>query len=208
MTDTPRMHILIRRELVKDALSSVLLAAGFAVLPESDKGAGDVVVIIDFDDYRDPEALLAHQQNGGKIVVLANEIDCRELDHNQIAALSGILTYDLSAAAFVRALRLVCSGERVFPREVSLRSKSQKSSRETSAPQSDVDRLSPREREILSHLVDGHSNKGIARILGITEATVKVHLKSLLRKIRVENRTQAAIWALSHLPEPRDAGFG
>jgi two-component system nitrate/nitrite response regulator NarL len=54
---------------------------------------------------------------------------------------------------------------------------------------------------VLSHLVDGHSNKAIARFLGMTEATVKVHLKSVLRKIRVENRTQAAIWALSNLPE-------
>jgi DNA-binding CsgD family transcriptional regulator len=34
-----------------------------------------------------------------------------------------------------------------------------------------------------------------------------VHLKSLLRKIRVDNRTQAAIWALSNLPEPRATGF-
>jgi two-component system nitrate/nitrite response regulator NarL len=40
----------------------------------------------------------------------------------------------------------------------------------------------------------------IARELGITEAVVKVHLKRLLRKIRVENRTQAAIWALANLP--------
>jgi two-component system, NarL family, nitrate/nitrite response regulator NarL len=50
-------------------------------------------------------------------------------------------------------------------------------------------------------LVAGHSNKLIARHLGITEATVKVHLKSVQRKIRVENRTQAAIWALANLPE-------
>jgi two-component system nitrate/nitrite response regulator NarL len=96
----------------------------------------------------------------------------------------------------------------VFPRELTQRSKSQASFHQASGPRSDADRLSPREKEILSHLVEGHSNKGIARILGITEATVKVHLKSLLRKIGVENRTQAAIWALSNLPEPGAAGFG
>jgi two-component system nitrate/nitrite response regulator NarL len=61
--------------------------------------------------------------------------------------------------------------------------------------------LSPREKEILSDVVAGHSNKVIARHLEITEATVKVHLKSVLRKIRMENRTQAAIWALANLPE-------
>jgi two-component system nitrate/nitrite response regulator NarL len=55
---------------------------------------------------------------------------------------------------------------------------------------------------MLTHLVAGHSNKVIARRLDIAEGTVKVHLKSVLRKIRVENRTQAAIWALANLPEP------
>jgi two-component system nitrate/nitrite response regulator NarL len=60
--------------------------------------------------------------------------------------------------------------------------------------------FSPREREVLSHLVEVHSNKMIARHLGMAEATTKVYLQSLLRKIKVENRTQAAIWALSNLP--------
>jgi two-component system, NarL family, nitrate/nitrite response regulator NarL len=61
-------------------------------------------------------------------------------------------------------------------------------------------RLSIRERMILSHLMQGASNKHIARTLNIAEATVKVHIKSLLRKIGVNNRTQAAIWAMDHLP--------
>jgi len=58
--------------------------------------------------------------------------------------------------------------------------------------------LTPRESEILMHLVRGEANKAIARHLGITEATVKVHLKSLLRKISAANRTQAAIWAMNN----------
>ena len=56
--------------------------------------------------------------------------------------------------------------------------------------------LSDREEQILKDLIKGHSNKVIARKCGITEATIKVHVKSLLRKIRVANRTQAAVWAL------------
>ena len=59
-------------------------------------------------------------------------------------------------------------------------------------------RLSERETQILDGLVRGHANKVIARTCDITEATVKVHMKSILRKIRVANRTQAAIWALEH----------
>ena len=59
-------------------------------------------------------------------------------------------------------------------------------------------RLSEREIQILDGLVRGYANKVIARRCDISEATVKVHMKSILRKIRVGNRTQAAIWALEH----------
>jgi diguanylate cyclase (GGDEF)-like protein len=62
----------------------------------------------------------------------------------------------------------------------------------------DIVRLSNREQMILKQLMHGAPNKCIARALNIAEATVKVHIKSLLRKIRVENRTQAAIWAMNH----------
>lgn len=59
-------------------------------------------------------------------------------------------------------------------------------------------RLTDRETIILSHLTQGASNKHIARELEIAEATVKVHVKSLLRKIRAKNRTQAAMWAMNN----------
>jgi two-component system nitrate/nitrite response regulator NarL len=58
-------------------------------------------------------------------------------------------------------------------------------------------RLSGRETAILMRLMHGASNKVIARELDIAEATVKVHVKSVLRKVRVKNRTQAATWAWS-----------
>ena len=56
-------------------------------------------------------------------------------------------------------------------------------------------RLSRREAEILKLIGAGAPNKAIARDLGVAEATIKVHIKSLLRKMHVNNRTQAAIWA-------------
>ena len=69
--------------------------------------------------------------------------------------------------------------------------------------------LSDREAEILRHLAEGHANKIIAHRLSISEATVKSHLKSLLRKLRFSNRTQAAIWAISRCSAGRDsAGAG
>ena len=58
--------------------------------------------------------------------------------------------------------------------------------------------LSAREAAVLGCLVEGSSNKVIARKVEMAEATVKVHIKAILRKIRVKNRTQAAIWAISH----------
>jgi len=63
--------------------------------------------------------------------------------------------------------------------------------------------LSGREAAIMRALVQGASNKVIAFRLNITEATVKVHVKGILRKIQVKNRTQAAIWALHHQALPR-----
>lgn len=58
--------------------------------------------------------------------------------------------------------------------------------------------LSEREDQILRSVVKGHSNKIIARMYGVADATIKVHLKSIMRKLRVMNRTQAAIWALEN----------
>jgi two-component system, NarL family, nitrate/nitrite response regulator NarL len=64
---------------------------------------------------------------------------------------------------------------------------------------SSVSRLSDREAQILHFLTKGASNKLIARDLVVAEATIKVHIKAILRKVRVANRTQAAMWAQQHL---------
>ena len=58
--------------------------------------------------------------------------------------------------------------------------------------------MSDRESEVIKELSAGNSNKVIARNLGITEATVKVYMKSLFKKIGVTNRTQAALWAVKN----------
>ena len=68
------------------------------------------------------------------------------------------------------------------------------------AKSSDTPRLSARQQSILRCLILGDSNKAIARKMAIAEATVKVHVKAILRRIRVHNRTQAAIWAISNGP--------
>ena len=66
---------------------------------------------------------------------------------------------------------------------------------------SDIPPMSRREMLILRMLTQGASNKTIARNLVITELTVKVHMKAILRKLRLQNRTQAAIWARNNINE-------
>ncbi len=58
--------------------------------------------------------------------------------------------------------------------------------------------LTPREVEILDCVAQGNSNKEIARILSISDQTVKNHITSILRKLAVNDRTQAVIYALRH----------
>ena len=62
-----------------------------------------------------------------------------------------------------------------------------------------IDRLSAREREILSHIALGASNKEIGRALGIAETTVKIHVQHILRKLNLSSRVQAAVFAANHL---------
>jgi two-component system nitrate/nitrite response regulator NarL len=104
---------------------------------------------------------------------------------------SSLLAYDVSVDAFMQSVGFMWSGELVLPYQNHPAEKVQRGS----------DRLSPRERDVLLQVVEGHANKVIALHLGIAEARVKVHLKNLLRKIKVDNRTQATIWALANLPE-------
>ena len=115
--------------------------------------------------------------------------------------------------ALIKALELVMLGETILPAQLSpLLDRHGEAggplptSHESGTTQDLVfpggigaQQLSERESCILRCIVDGASNKLIARKINIAEATVKVHVKAILRKIRVQNRTQAAIWALNNI---------
>jgi DNA-binding CsgD family transcriptional regulator len=107
--------------------------------------------------------------------------------------LSGIVTHDVSSQSLAQSLRLIQAGERIFPR--SCLEALTDDDRVNAIEDVQTGALSPREAEIMRHLVRGSSNKSIARELGIAETTVKVHIKGVLRKIGVPNRTMAALWA-------------
>jgi two-component system nitrate/nitrite response regulator NarL len=119
----------------------------------------------------------------------------------------------MNCDAFIKSIELVMMGGAVFP-PAFLTSALDAEKREVEvddapAPNDDdravaiaddrlAQQLSPREVSIVHCLIEGDSNKCIARKIKIAEATVKVHIKAILRKIRVQNRTQAAIWGLNH----------
>ena len=68
-----------------------------------------------------------------------------------------------------------------------------------SAPRQATVELTERERQVLKSIASGYSNKVIGHKLGITEGTVKVHVKNLLHKLGLRSRVEAAVWAMEHL---------
>jgi two-component system nitrate/nitrite response regulator NarL len=133
-----------------------------------------------------------------RIVVLTTDLCPRHLSAALGAGAQGYLLKDIACESLMQSLTLVMMGEKVFPTNLAdLLVSSRPSGIATAIPGQRAG-LSQREIQILRCLVNGSSNKMIAIHLNITEATVKVHLKSLLRKINASNRTQAAIWAMSN----------
>ena len=133
----------------------------------------------------------------GYIVLLAQAMETDQLALSFAAGADGYLLEEISPEALLESLNLVMLGEKVFPSRLAALmcgdSWSLKASPKAAA--SHVP-LSGRELEIVQRLTDGLPNKIIASELSITEATVKVHLKTILKKIGAQNRTQAAIWAV------------
>jgi two-component system nitrate/nitrite response regulator NarL len=133
---------------------------------------------------------------GVKVVVLTSDRSRGTIGKAIGWSVDAYLLKDMSPEALTRSLQLVMLGQQIFPTRL-MASLLQAEPSEP-APEGPSKGLSPREVQILRHLMNGYSNKAIARALEISEATVKVHLKALLRKVRVSNRTQAAVWAMNN----------
>ncbi|PWC49104.1 transcriptional regulator [Azospirillum sp. TSA6c] len=133
-----------------------------------------------------------------RIVILTNDLETRRLSAALGAGAGGYLLKDIACEALMQSLKLVMMGEKVFPTHLAELLVSGRTEDMGAELPTRRKGLSQREVQILRCLLNGNSNKMIANHLSITEATVKVHLKSLLRKINASNRTQAAIWALNN----------
>ncbi len=138
-----------------------------------------------------------------RIVALAERRDDDEAISAFRAGANAYLAHVASGDALIKSLELVMTGATIFPFEIlstilgNHSTPPLRDTAETGINGANIRGLSEREQTILICLADGSSNKVIARKLDTAEETVKVHMKAILRKIGVKNRTQAAIWALN-----------
>ena len=122
-------------------------------------------------------------------------------DNDLVAALRsgarGYLLKDMEPEQLVHALGAVVEGETVVaPEMTSALARVVQGAKARSGQPGRFASLTRREFEILRYLAEGQSNKGIARELGITDGTVKLHVRSILRKLNVRSRVEAAVIAV------------
>ncbi|SMB95356.1 two component transcriptional regulator, LuxR family [Thermanaeromonas toyohensis ToBE] len=114
------------------------------------------------------------------------------------AGAAGYLLKDISAEGLVEAILQVAQGVPVIHPGVTKKMLRLLTESPCEGPKAPGTSLTRREKEILAYVVKGESNKQIARRLYISEKTVKNHLTRIFRKIGVQDRTQAAVYALKH----------
>ncbi len=217
------------REGLKHILSSTRFKVGSEDLAQKNldlthlSDLASLLFIIDSNLYSagiaDAVRALKEQHPNARVVVLADDFDPQVMMSVLQAGAEGYCLATTGCDALIRYLDLVMLGEVVFPSAMFLASMAISNAaseaqgevltsrigplhtaQQASAKDSPIRTLSSREAEILHCLMQGAPNKVIARKLDVAEATVKVHIKAILRKIRVANRTQAAMWAVNHLP--------
>lgn len=190
----------MRRILADTIYNPFALASNLGEI-DSIQVPGDCTMVFIIDAARDHEEacrqvrMLKEKHAAARVVMLVEQYDLRQV---LVAFRSGADAYllkSISCEVFVKVLDLATLGEPIFPAATLdlLRN------REASIDFGPARALSEREVTVIRCLMAGDANKVIARKLEISEATVKVHVKTILRKIRAKNRTQVALWGASHL---------
>lgn len=139
-------------------------------------------------------AAIRRAEPGARLLILSGSSGSEHIHRALKAGAMGYLLKDTPPPRLLAAIRDVLDGRRVVPPVVA----------EHLADRAYQSHLSPRERDVLVLLVEGLANKGIASRLGLTEATVKTHLTHVMQKLGVEDRTQAALAAVTRgiVPPP------
>jgi NarL family two-component system response regulator LiaR len=145
---------------------------------------------------------IKHDRPATEVLMLTSSTD----DEHLIAAVrAGALAYLPKTAGVdqvVASVRAAARGESVLEPRIAARLV--REVREVATRRKPLDHLSPREVEVLTVLARGRSNREIARLLTISEETVKAHVSSILTKLNLTDRTQAAIFGLQQRLVPLD----
>jgi two-component system nitrate/nitrite response regulator NarL len=207
-----QISIVSKNEIVREGLRRILVDQSFTVhqavgevaelADDAPPPPGEELVLVDSNSFGEGIAIcrqLRAKFMMMRIVLMADEYSIENVALAFNAGVDGYLIKAISCEPLGGALRLIAMGEKVFPSQIadSLLDPAWRTSLSSWRTGSEGHNLSAREVEILRCLVSGEANKVISRRLAITEATVKVHIKAILRKLRVTNRTQAAIWAVT-----------
>ena len=208
----PQINLVSPCDFTREGIARILSSEGFSV-----QGCHDRIDDICLDNLSEGSIFLIDNPDSAKhaaiveelvskfesavVVIISSEFDLPTMLDCFRAGARGYIIKSFKAAPMIAAIKLAVSGERVLPQEVlEVFEKQTKPIPTLPDVVAEVDdaNLSPRENDVLCCLMAGYSNKVIARELDVCEATVKVHVKAILRKLNVNNRTQAAIWASSH----------
>lgn len=197
-------------DISREGLHRILSSDGFNILI-SCRNVGrileseidpDCSVVIDLQDHEiHMEAIkaISAAYPAVRIAILVDKFEMRSMVECFDAGAAGYIVKSMSSQPLTAAVRLITLGQKVLPSE--LADVLSHHNLDHAMPGGDLEHemedanLSARERDVLCCLMAGYSNKVIARELYVCEATVKVHVKAILRKLDVSNRTQAAIWA-------------
>lgn len=192
----------LRRILADTVFRIDLEGASLMDLLQADVEDPDLL-LFDFDsvdgDMREQLDALREAHPGLHTVVLTDRVCIGDFAAGLAARIDGYLLKNMSVEALRQSLSLIVMGLKIYPAEVTHLLINERIVTEPGAAElAQGSTITEREKQILAGLLNGLSNKSIANNLGIAEATVKALLKSVLRKIGMRNRTQAAIWALTH----------
>ena len=141
---------------------------------------------------------LRTRNNPARVLVLTSATEPASASLAVRSGAAGMLYKDVDPDALVRAIRSVHDGHLLFAPEAAGSLVRSAGSWGPGAPGGGLDALTSREREVLAELTKGRSNREIARALSVSEKTVKAHVSSVLAKLGVQDRTQAALLAVRH----------
>ncbi|HHE4650174.1 TPA: two-component system response regulator NarL [Morganella morganii] len=141
--------------------------------------------------------ILRRKPLSGRVVVFSVSNYREDLITALRRGADGYLLKDMEPEELLVALRQAAAGKMVVsPALTEVLAGALREVRSDDEP--DINSLTPRERDILKLIAQGQPNKMIARKLDITESTVKVHVKNLMKKMKVKSRVEAAVWVLQN----------